>query len=149
MFDTIISATMGYGNIFLIVDLLIYLLRVIANYKIFTKAGEAGYKSCIPIYNDYTSYKIAWNSSIYWVYLAATFITDNLIDVYMVGDLSGAMTAVLFICLAIACVINILYSIKLAKVFGKGTGFAIGLILLPPVFLMILGFSDAQYHKED
>ena len=32
-----------------------------------------------------------------------------------------------------------------AKVFGKGAGFAIGLIFLNPIFLLILAFGSAQY----
>ncbi|HNF60072.1 MAG TPA: DUF5684 domain-containing protein, partial [Elusimicrobiota bacterium] len=34
---------------------------------------------------------------------------------------------------------------KVAAVFKKGVGFAIGLILLPIVFLPILGFGDDTY----
>ena len=33
-----------------------YIILVIANWKIFTKAGEAGWKSIIPIYNSYVVY---------------------------------------------------------------------------------------------
>nr|WP_255651831.1 DUF5684 domain-containing protein [Corallococcus sp. AS-1-12] len=36
-------------------------------------------------------------------------------------------------------------SIDMAKSFGKGVGFGIGLALLGPVFYAILGFGDAQY----
>ena len=36
--------------------------------------------------------------------------------------------------------------IKLARAFGKGTGFAVGLILLPSIFYMILGFGDSVYY---
>ena len=42
-------------------------------------------------------------------------------------------------------VILIILYIQLAKVFGKGTGFALGLVFLAPIFIMILGFGDAQY----
>jgi hypothetical protein len=35
--------------------------------------------------------------------------------------------------------------VDLAKSFAKGTGFAIGLIFLFPIFMMILGFGDARY----
>ena len=42
-------------------------------------------------------------------------------------------------------VIAIKTNIKLAKAFGKDTGFAIGLIFLTPIFYAILGFGDAQY----
>ena len=36
-------------------------------------------------------------------------------------------------------------SIKLAPAFGKDIGFAIGLILLSPIFYCILGFGKAEY----
>jgi len=34
---------------------------------------------------------------------------------------------------------------ELAKVFGRGAGFAAGLILLHPIFILILGFGNAKY----
>ena len=37
------------------------------------------------------------------------------------------------------------FSVKLAKSFGKGTGFGIGLILLAPIFYLILAFGSARY----
>ena len=39
----------------------------------------------------------------------------------------------------------IVASVDIAKSFGKGTGFGIGLALLPFIFYPILGFGDAQY----
>lgn len=37
-------------------------------------------------------------------------------------------------------------AIDLARKFGKGTGFGIGLALLPFIFCPILGFGDARYN---
>lgn len=34
---------------------------------------------------------------------------------------------------------------KLAKAFGKGGGFALGLIFFSPIFYAILGFGSAEY----
>ena len=42
-------------------------------------------------------------------------------------------------------VLGIQTQVKLAKAFGKGGGFAVGLIFLPYVFQPILAFSDAAY----
>jgi hypothetical protein len=42
-------------------------------------------------------------------------------------------------------IIPIMMMIDLAKAFGKGTGFAIGLIFLPIIFIPILAFGDSQY----
>ena len=35
--------------------------------------------------------------------------------------------------------------IELAKCFGKGAGFGLGLALLSPIFFPLLGFGDAKY----
>lgn len=42
-------------------------------------------------------------------------------------------------------VIGILVFVDLARAFGKGVGFAIGMLLLPFIFLPILAFGGAQY----
>ena len=42
-------------------------------------------------------------------------------------------------------IILIILVIDLAKSFGKGVGFGIGLLLLPIIFFPILGFGSAQY----
>jgi len=42
-------------------------------------------------------------------------------------------------------VVVAILSIDLAKSFGKGTGFGIGLWILPFIFYLILGFGDVRY----
>ena len=42
-------------------------------------------------------------------------------------------------------IIAIILCIDLAKSFGKGAGFGIGIVLLGFIFLPILAFGDAQY----
>ncbi len=42
-------------------------------------------------------------------------------------------------------IILIILIIDLAKSFGKGVGFGIGLLLLAVIFFPILGFGSAQY----
>jgi len=48
----------------------------------------------------------------------------------------------------VAFIVHIIMMIDLAKAFGKSTGFAIGLIIVPYIFLPVLAFSDAQYQLE-
>lgn len=49
----------------------------------------------------------------------------------------------------IIAVISIMYSVKLAKAFGRGIPFALGLIFLQPIFMLILGFGDDPYYGAD
>ena len=45
----------------------------------------------------------------------------------------------------VGVIIAILVTIDLAKSFGQGTGYGIGLVFLPFIFSPMLGFGDASY----
>ena len=129
---------------FVIFGIIFYVLLVIALWKIFTKAGEEGWKSLIPIYNCYILYKISGLSFLYWF----------VIPVVGASILSGVANSVSsepvkYILLIVAYVTEIVIYAKfcsaLAKAFGKGTGFAVGLFFLPNIFQLILGFGSAKY----
>ncbi len=91
---------------------------IVCTWKIFEKAGLAGWESIIPIYNAYCMYKITWGNG--WLFLL-TFVP-------IVNVIMGLVT---------------LY--KLAVVFGKGIGFFLGLLFLQIIFFPILAFGDAEY----
>jgi hypothetical protein len=102
----------------LIISLLIALLMIVAMWKVFTKAGQPGWASIIPIYNLYIWCKIVGRPW-WWILLMLIPFVN-------------------FIILIILC-------IDTAKSFGKGPGFGIGLALLGVIFWPILGFGSAQY----
>ena len=52
---TVIGGILG---IYSTLRLIYYIFYMIANWKIFSKAGEPGWKSLIPFYNVYTEYKL-------------------------------------------------------------------------------------------
>lgn len=143
----LISSMMLLGGIYLIFALVWWILQIIANWNIFTKAGEAGWKSLIPIYGDYISYKIAWQTSYFWL----SFILGIVASYVSSANLNESMflTVIATLLRIVIAVINIIYCIKLSKAFGHGIGFAIGLILLQPIFLLILGFGSDQYYGAD
>jgi len=101
-----------------IVTLILSILVIIGRWKMYEKAGEHGWASLIPIYSEYVLFRIAWGSG--WMVLVMLIPIVNV-------------------------VFAIILSLKLARAFGMGTGFGIGLILLPSIFYLILGFSDAKY----
>jgi hypothetical protein len=101
-----------------IVILLITVLMIVSMWKLYVKAGQPGWAAIIPIYNIWVLLKIVGRPE-WWI--------------------------ILFLIPCVNIVIQILVYIDLAKVFGKSTGFAIGLILLPVVFIPILAFGDADY----
>ena len=93
-------------------------VMLVALWKIFTKAGEAGWKCLIPIYNCYTSVKIADGNG--WKFLLLLIPIVNI-------------------------VYSVILTVRLAKSFGKSGGFAVGLIFLNVIFFLILAFGSAQY----
>ena len=102
----------------IIFGLLVALLLIVAMWKVFTKAGQPGWASIIPIYNIYIWCKIVGRPW-WWILLMLIPFVN-------------------FIVAIILC-------IDLAKSFGKGVGFGIGLALLGIIFFPILGFGSAQY----
>jgi len=114
-------------------------LLMVASWRIFTKAGEAGWKSIIPVYNAYVMLKICGMKNWFWAVLCVTLVGS------LITSLVPALSWVVFIELIFLVIFDIYSSIKLASVFGKGTGFAIGLIFLPNIFTLILAFGSAEY----
>jgi len=97
------------------------ILIIAAVWKIFTKAGKPGWASIIPIYNLVVLMQIIGRPG-WW--------------------------AILYLIPLVNIVIAIINAFDLAKVFGRGTLFAIfGLILFQPVGYMILGFGKSTYAK--
>ena len=143
----IIGSMMLLGGIYMIFALVWWILQIIANWNIFTKAGEAGWKSLIPIYGDYVSYKIAWQTSYFWL----SFILGIVASYVSSANLNESifLTVIATLLRIVIAVINIMYCIKLSRAFGHGIGFAIGLILLQPIFLLILGFGSDPYYGAD
>lgn len=98
-----------------------FVVFIIGVWKTLEKAGQPGWGGLIPIYNLYLLTQVAQKPG-WWVIM-------------------------FFIPIA-----NIVFSIllynEIAKRFGQGVGFAIGLILLPAIFFMLLGFGNYTYKAE-
>lgn len=93
-------------------------ITIVSLWFIFKKAGEHGWAAIIPFYDLWVLFKITWGRG------SCMFLML----------IPGANI-----------VFAIMTCIKLARVFGKGGGFAVGLIFLEPIFLMILAFGNARY----
>ena len=102
----------------LIIPLAIVVLMIASMWKIFTKAGQPGWASIVPIYNLIILLKIV-NKPLWWIILFLIPIANFIVLILVINELS--------------------------KSFGKGVGFTIGLLFLGVIFYPILGFGDAQY----
>lgn len=108
----------GGGAIFPLMGLAIFVLVVAAFWKVFQKAGQPGWAAIVPIVNLYFLCKVAGRPG-WWV--------------------------ILFFIPLVNVILYAIVSIDVAKSFGKGTGFGIGLWLLGLIFYPILGFGSAEY----
>ncbi len=117
--DQISDAIAQYLNVpSIVVSVAIGVLMLVAMWKIFVKAGEAGWKCLIPIYNTYLEVKFVDGNG--WKFLLLLIPFVNI-------------------------VYGIILTVRMAKSFGKGGGFAVGLLFLAPIFYLILAFGDARY----
>lgn len=106
------------GLFFLLVYGAFIVLMIAATWKLFTKAGEPGWASIVPIYGNIVLLRITGRP---WWWL------------------------LLFLIPLVNIVVAIIHYIEIAKSYGKGIGFAIGLLFLAPIFWPILGFGNARY----
>ena len=104
--------------LFFLICIGIFVVAVAGMWKMFEKAGQPGWACLIPIYNIILLVRIAGKPDIWILFLLIPIVNF---------------------------VFSILLAIEIAKRFGQGTGFGIGLIILPMIFYPILGFGDARY----
>ena len=132
---------------------------IIAWCKIFIKAGIHPGKFFIPVYGGWLAWDIADCGGLYIATFVISVVASMISSVitnlavssrysyyssYDTSALSGLL--VVYAIVGIICIIfQIIFCCKLARAFGKSGGFAVGLILLNPIFILILGFGSAQY----
>ena len=87
-------------------------------WRVFTKAGKPGWASLIPIYNMVVMLEIV-GRPIWWILLMFIPFVNMIVGFVLMMDM--------------------------AKSFGKGAGFGLGLFFLGFIFYPLLGFGDAQY----
>ncbi len=117
-----VIAILGSLFIFILILGIAGIVALIAKWSVFKKANVDGWEALIPVHNEVVELKLAGIKT-YWYFL------NLLVFPLAVGPI----------------ILSFWRSIKLAHSFGKGTGFGIGLALLPVVFYPILAWGSAQY----
>lgn len=113
------AAAAGVGIVMMLFWLALIVLVIAGIWKTLVKAGKPGWAAIVPIYN------------------------------YMVLAEVGGKPSWWGLLLLVPCVgfvFGILICIEVAKKFGKGAGFGIGLAFLGMIFFPILGFGSATYN---
>ena len=102
--------------------LAVAVFAIVSMWKVFKKAGKEGWAALIPIYNLVVLFQISGIDPKKLLWLFLPIIGQIIVFVYL-----------------------IMAYIKLAKAFGKSSGFAAGLIFLNVIFMGILAFDDSVY----
>ena len=113
-----IGQAAGFSAGLIVVWLIFTAFYMFIGWKIYEKAGKPGWTSLIPIYNTIIILEII-KKPLWWLIL-------------------------LFIPF-VNIIISFILSLELAKVFGKSSGFGVGLFFLGFIFAPILAFDDSQY----
>ena len=100
----------------------IIVFMIASVWKVFVKAGQPGWAAIVPIYNTLIQLRIIGRP--WWWILLLLVPVVNIVILFMM-------------------------SIELAKSFGRGAGFGVGIVFLPFIFWAILGFGSAQYLGPD
>ena len=126
---------------------IIYIIDVIGMFKVFEKCGLEGWKAIIPFYNDYVFAEKVWVPNYVlclWIACIVNWVIVSPIS-HSGGFIGILFSLVGFILSIFIIVVRGRFCYWIAKSFGYGAGFAVGLFILPCIFYLILGFGDAQY----
>ena len=118
MESTLVAMTFAMTLMGILVAIAYVVFSVIVDWRIYEKAGEPGWKCLIPFYNIYVYTKFIFGSP-WWALLIFVPIAN--------------------------LAFSVLYSLYLAKSFGKSTAFAIGILFLSPIFKAIIAFDRSYY----
>jgi ABC-type sulfate transport system permease subunit len=110
----------GLGLTFWIFYFAFIIFFFVVMWKIFVKAGKPGWGCIVPIYNIILQLEIA-GRPIWWIFLMFIPFVNAIFGIIIILDI--------------------------AKAFGKGTGFGIGMIFLPFIFFPILAFDRSEYQE--
>lgn len=149
----------------------------IGSWFTFKKMGLPGWKGIIPYYNMYVLFDKVWEKKKFRTYIiysavivvlaimfsvlmtmcmlagitAYKYHTPGINTAWIVFYVSLALTILSLIAMLVMLVLLMVLQYKLynrlAKCFGKSTGFAFGLLFLNPIFMMILAFGRSQYYR--
>ncbi|MBR5512715.1 MAG: hypothetical protein IKV85_01860 [Ruminococcus sp.] len=129
------------AGLLLVVVLALAVLTIIANWKLFEKAGEPGWSAIIPFYNSYQMAKIGTgNETICWVYVSLSILNTVLGNIE--SD-NGAFNAIALLVSLASLVISCYVYYKYTESFGQSTGMCILAIFFAPIIYMIMAFSSS------
>lgn len=110
----------GFIAVLYLLVFAIAIVSIIAEWKLFKKAGYNGWEAIVPFYNTYCLCDIVFGNGLLFLIL-------------FVPVVNGFFSLFLFF--------------KMAEVYNKSAAFGIGLIFLSPIFLCLMAFDSNTYYN--
>lgn len=111
----------AWGTFLILTALLLVIVTIVAYWRTFTKAGRAGWKCLIPIYNVYILIKIAGKPGWWLLFYFIPFIN---------------------------IIFHLLWAMAFGRKFGKGDMFSVFLLwLLLPIGILVIGLGEDKYRR--
>ena len=128
------------GTLLLIGGAVWFFVSAIGYFKMFKKAGQRGWFAFIPLLREYAMFKMAWTVK------AFIISTVLLAVVQLCGESENIILGLVVAVLGIAWIVmQVKLQLRVAKSFGKGKLWGLGLFFIPFVTTLILGFGSAEY----
>ena len=139
----IASLAIGFFLIVLAIVIAILVIIVISNWKILTKANEEGWKALIPFYNKWTLCEVVGLSP-YWV-IELLIVQALYLFINQVLEGNFVVISLSWLVSLNSLYFNVVYSLSLAKSFGKDKSFGILTVFFPVITLPMLAFGKSEY----
>ena len=142
MESMIIKALLPVIAIMAVIVAINYILSAIGYVKIFQKANIDNpiAKGMIPLWTTFTAFQMTDNLNIFLILIGVSVVSSVISTIPVISSLTivGSISALYIV---------ILQEHKLSKAFGHGAGYTVGLVLLRPIFMLILGCGSSQYEE--
>ena len=110
----------------------------------FRKAGDRPIKAVIPVYNIYSMFKIVWSQKAFFVWFIPTAVLVGLSRI--VSNATALLVILCMLALLITVFFHIVLCDRISRAFNEEIGMMIGLILLMPIYIMLIGNSPKEFH---
>lgn len=123
----LVAGILGLFGVLWLVIAAVCIFLIVCQWRIFTKAGQPGWKALIPFYSGWVFNQIIFGPQFGWLMFA-----------YFVG--------VIPVVGSLAMIAWTVYTyVKLANAYGKSGGFGAFMVFFPVIGLPMLAFGSSQY----
>lgn len=165
IYDDLISSSIpsgaatGMSLVMMLLYLGVFVFSIVIMWKMYSKAGEAGWKCLIPFYSSYILCKIARKTKMFILILISALVAviscatlfGGMFEMILSGGESGISSFfvsmfVVFIAAIVSGIAQCIVYYNVGKCFGMGSLFNVLMIFFTPICIAIIAFNrNIQY----